>query len=77
MALVEPLTAREIELLRLVTKGQNNPEIARSLVVSRTTVKTHVQNIIRKLNASDRIQSAIRAIELGIVQTDLERSLIR
>ena len=73
VALAEPLTAREIEVLRLVAMGYNNPEIARTLVVSRATVKTHVQNIIRKLNVSDRTQATIRAIELGIVQTGSER----
>ena len=66
-ALIEPLTARELEVLRLVAKGYNNPEIASNLVISRATVKTHVQNIIRKLNVSDRTQAAIRAVNLGIV----------
>ncbi len=73
MALVEPLTAREIEVLRLVTKGYNNPEIASNLFISRATVKTHVHNIIRKLNVSDRTQATIRAVELGIVQAGSER----
>ncbi len=73
MALVEPLTAREAEVLRLVAKGYNNPEIASNLVISRATVKTHVQHIIRKLNVSDRTQAAIRAVELGIVQAGFER----
>jgi DNA-binding NarL/FixJ family response regulator len=73
MALVEPLTAREVEVLRLVAKGYNNPEIASNLVISRATVKTHVQHIIRKLNVSDRTQAAIRAVELGIVQAGFER----
>ncbi len=72
-ALVEPLTAREVEVLRLVAKGYSNPEIASNLVISRATVKTHVQHIIRKLNVSDRTQAAIRAVELGIVQAGFER----
>jgi DNA-binding NarL/FixJ family response regulator len=73
MALVEPLTVREVEVLRLVARGYNNPEIASDLVISRATVKTHVQHIIRKLNVSDRTQAAIRAVELGIVQAGFER----
>ncbi len=77
MALAEPLTVREVEVLRLVARGYNNPEIASDLVISRATVKTHVQHIIRKLNVSDRTQAAIRAVELGIVQAGIERSPAR
>jgi DNA-binding NarL/FixJ family response regulator len=54
-------------VLRLLARGQSNPEIARSLVISRGTVKVHVQHIIAKLGVSDRTQAAIRAIDLGLL----------
>jgi DNA-binding NarL/FixJ family response regulator len=66
---VEPLTRRELEVLRLVTLGQTNGEIARSLVVSSSTVKSHVQHIIAKLGVSDRTQAAVRAVECRLVTT--------
>lgn len=61
------LTPREVEVLRLLAQGKTNPEIAQELVVSRGTVKAHVQNIIRNLGVSDRTQAVVRAIELGIL----------
>ena len=66
----EPLTRREVEVLGLVAQGRSNPEIARELVIARATAKTHVENVIRKLGASDRTQAAVRAIELGLVGTE-------
>jgi DNA-binding NarL/FixJ family response regulator len=65
-ALSGVLTPREIEILRLVAAGETNREIARELVISLTTVKTHVQRIISKLEVSDRTQAAVRAIEMGL-----------
>jgi DNA-binding NarL/FixJ family response regulator len=65
-ALSEVLTPREIEILRLVAAGRTNREIAKELVISLTTVKTHMQRIIPKLGASDRTQAAVKAIELGL-----------
>ena len=65
--LAEPLTPREVEILRLLVRGQTNREIAQELVVSRGTVKNHVQHIIAKLGVSDRTQAAVRAIELGLI----------
>jgi DNA-binding NarL/FixJ family response regulator len=62
----EPLTPREVEVLRLVAQGKTNGQIAQELVVSKLTVKVHVQHIIRKLAVSDRTQAAVRAIELGL-----------
>ena len=63
----KPLTPRETEILRLVARGQSNPEIAQTLTISRATAKVHVERIIRKLDVSDRTQAAVRAIELGLV----------
>jgi DNA-binding NarL/FixJ family response regulator len=61
------LTPREVEILRLLSQGQTNPQIAKNLRVSRGTVKIHVQHIISKLGVSDRTQAAVRAIESGIL----------
>jgi DNA-binding NarL/FixJ family response regulator len=62
----ESLTARELEILELLIQGQSNQEIARHLTVSLSTVKTHIQHIIAKLEVSDRTQAAVRAIRLGL-----------
>jgi DNA-binding NarL/FixJ family response regulator len=64
---MESLTPREVEVLRLLSQGQTNPQIAQNLLVSRGTVKIHVQHIISKLGVSDRTQAAVRAIEAGIL----------
>lgn len=68
---VEPLprrlTAREIEVLRLMAQGQTNRQIARNLTVSPGTVRVHVQHIIAKLEVSDRTHAAVRASELGLL----------
>jgi DNA-binding NarL/FixJ family response regulator len=64
---IESLTPREVEVLRLLSQGQTNPQIAQNLLVSRGTVKIHVQHIISKLGVSDRTQAAVRAIESGIL----------
>ena len=60
------LTARELEVLRLLAAGMTNREISRELVISLSTVKTHVEHIIAKLGVSDRTQAAVRAVELGL-----------
>jgi len=64
---MESLTPREVEVLRLLSQGQTNPQIAQNLLVSRGTVKIHVQHIISKLGVSDRTQAAVRAIEAGLL----------
>jgi DNA-binding NarL/FixJ family response regulator len=66
-SLIEELTPRELEVLRFVAQGCTNRDIAEALVISRATVKRHVENLIRKLEVSDRTQAAVRAYELGIV----------
>src|SRR5919202_48179 len=66
------LTARELEVLQLMARGQSNPEIARNLLISRGTVKVHVQRVIGKLGPSDRTQAVVRAIDLGLVATTSE-----
>lgn len=61
------LTEREVEILKMLAKGQNNKNIAEELCVSIYTVKNHVSNIIHKLPIEDRTQAAIMAINNGLV----------
>lgn len=69
---LESLTTRELEVLKLIAQGQDNRQIAASLVVSEKTVKTHVSNILSKLQLSDRTQAAIFALKQRIVPMDDE-----
>lgn len=64
---VEPLSLRELEVLRLVAAGASNKEIAESLVIAEGTVKNHLTNILAKLNAKDRMQAVFRAKELRLI----------
>jgi len=66
----DPLTPRELEILRLVARGQTNREIAERLIVAVGTIKVHVEHILAKLGAADRTQAAVRGVELGIVHAD-------
>jgi DNA-binding NarL/FixJ family response regulator len=66
------ITPRETEVLKLLAQGRTNPQIARTVLASVSTVKIHVQNIIAKLGVSDRTQAAVRAIELGLASSGLE-----
>jgi LuxR family maltose regulon positive regulatory protein len=60
-SLVEPLSLQEQRVLRLFVAGLSKPEIARELVISTNTVKTHLQRIYRKLNVSSRAEARVAA----------------
>jgi DNA-binding NarL/FixJ family response regulator len=60
------LTERELEVLRLIAQGMNNQQIAQTLTISEKTVKTHVSNILGKLQVDDRTQAAIYALKKGL-----------
>ncbi len=62
------LTEREVEVLKLLATGLSNAQIAESLVLAETTVKTHVARVLAKLELSNRVQAAIVAYESGLVE---------
>ena len=62
----DPLTERELEILKLVAQGQPNLEIAERLVISERTVRTHVSNILGKLHLANRTQAALYALREGL-----------
>ena len=66
----DPLTARELEILRLVAQGKSNKEIAETLVIAEETVHTHVSNILNKLHLASRTQAALYALKEGIASLD-------
>jgi NarL family two-component system response regulator LiaR len=66
----EPLTEREVEILKLVAQGLPNQEIAESLVISERTVRTHVTNILGKLHLANRTQAALYALKEGLADLD-------
>jgi NarL family two-component system response regulator LiaR len=66
----EPLTDREMEVLRLVAKGLTNPEIAQQLVITEATVRTHVSHILSKLHLANRVQATLYALQEGIASLD-------
>lgn len=66
----DPLTEREVEVLRLVAQGLSNDDIADRLVVSERTVRTHVSHILDKLHLANRTQMALYAVREGIARLD-------
>jgi len=67
--LAVPLSPRERQVLQLLSQGQTNREIAHKLTVSVSTIKIHVEHILAKLGVCDRTQAAVRASELGLLET--------
>ncbi len=61
------LSPRENDIVRLIARGHSNKEIARALAIAETTVKIHVQHILRKLDLTSRVQAAVYASERGVV----------
>ena len=66
----EPLTQREVEVLRRLAQGHENREIAEQLVISEATVRTHVSNILGKLHLASRTQAALYALREGLASLD-------
>ena len=73
--LVEQLTARELDVLRLLAAGAPNPRIAKELVVSLDTFKKHVSHLLAKLGAANRTEAVTRARELGLIPYSRLRGL--
>ncbi|MBU2666062.1 response regulator transcription factor [Actinoplanes bogorensis] len=65
--LVDPLSGRELEVLRLLAQGRSNREIAAALFLAEGTVKNYVTNVLGKLGVRDRTQAALRAAQLGLL----------
>jgi NarL family two-component system response regulator LiaR len=63
---MDRLTARELEVLRLLAKGLSNEEIATQLVVSEVTIRTHISHLLAKLHLSSRVQATLYALREGI-----------
>ena len=66
----QPLSTREMEILKLITRGQSNKEIAQLLGISRQTVKNHMTSILRKLAVNDRTQAAVYALRRGWIRLE-------
>ena len=70
---LDELTARELEILRLIATGLSNAEIAEEPFISDTTVKTHVTHILQKLSLRDRVQAVVLAYQAGRFETESHR----
>jgi NarL family two-component system response regulator LiaR len=68
--MVDPLTGRELEVLKLVAQGRTNREIADQLIVAEGTVRTHVSNILDKLHLASRTQATLYALREGLASLD-------
>lgn len=68
LEMFQPLTPREMEILKCIAKGLSNKEIARNLRISQQTVKNHMTNILRKLAVNDRTQAAVTALTRGWIR---------
>ena len=68
----EPLTSRELEILQLLAKGDENHEIAEKLVIAEVTVRTHISRIFRKLHLANRVQASLYALRKGYINIDDE-----
>lgn len=66
-SLIEPLSERELEILRHLSQGASNREIANTLYITEGTVKNHITNILGKLGVRDRTQAALKAREMGLI----------
>ena len=66
-SLIDPLSERELEILRLIAQGASNREIAGALFLAEGTIKNHVTNILGKLEVRDRTQAALKAKETGLI----------
>jgi DNA-binding NarL/FixJ family response regulator len=64
--LIEELSARELDVLRLIARGMDNAEIASTLHISPRTAKNHVSNILGKLGLPSRVQAAVYAVRRGL-----------
>jgi NarL family two-component system response regulator LiaR len=67
---VDPLTERELEVLRLIAQGMSNKEIASKIFVAEWTVRSHVSNILGKLHLASRTQAALYALRSGLASLD-------
>ena len=65
--IIDPLSGRELEILRLVSEGLSNKEIAEKLVIAEGTVKNHLSSILAKLSARDRMQAVLIARKIGLI----------